>query len=58
MYLKRIYLDGEKWGDVYQIDLRRIRATIIFIALFPILLLFPIILRYFTKGINLGGIKE
>jgi len=51
-------IDGEKWGDVYQIDLRRIRATIIFIALFPILLLFPIILRYFTKGINLGGIKE
>ena len=51
-------IEGQTWGDVYQIDIRRIRATIIFIALFPILLLFPIILKYFTKGINLGGIKE
>lgn len=50
--------EGQTWGDVYQIDIRRIRATIIFISLFPILLLFPIILRYLTKGINLGGIKE
>ena len=41
-----------------QIDIRRMRATIIFITLFPILLLFPLILKYFTKGINLGGIKE
>ncbi len=47
-----------EWGDATQIDIRRMRATIIFITLFPILLLFPFILRYFTKGINLGGIKE
>ena len=47
-----------EWGDATQIDIRRMRATIIFITLFPILLLFPIILKYFTKGINLGGIKE
>ena len=47
-----------EWGDATQIDIRRMRATIIFITLFPILLLFPLILKYFTKGINLGGIKE
>ena len=47
-----------EWGDSTQIDIRRMRATIIFITLFPILLLFPLILKYFTKGINLGGIKE
>tara|TARA_B100000131_G_scaffold319194_1_gene364586 strand:- start:787 stop:1617 length:831 start_codon:yes stop_codon:yes gene_type:complete len=47
-----------EWGDATQIDIRRMRAAIIFITLFPILLLFPFILRYFTKGINLGGIKE
>ena len=47
-----------EWGDATQIDIRRMRATIIFITLFPILLLFPVILKYFTKGINLGGIKE
>ena len=47
-----------EWGDATQIDIRRMRATIIFITLFPILLLFPIILKYFTKGINLGGIKD
>ena len=47
-----------EWGDATQIDIRRMLATIIFITLFPILLLFPFILRYFTKGINLGGIKE
>jgi hypothetical protein len=41
-----------EWGDATQIDIRRMRATIIFITLFPI------ILKYFTKGINLGGIKE
>jgi len=46
------------WSDATQIDIRRMRAAIIFITLFPILLLFPFILKYFTKGINLGGIKE
>ena len=52
------YTNILEWGDATQIDIRRMRATIIFITLFPILLLFPIILKYFTKGINLGGIKE
>ncbi len=47
-----------EWGDATQIDIRRMRAAIIFITLFPILLLFPFILIYLTKGINIGGIKE
>ena len=46
------------WTNAAQFDIRRLRAGIIFITIIPILIVYPFILKYFTKGIQLGGIKE
>ena len=35
-----------------------IKAATVMISVFPMLLLYPFVQRYFVKGIMLGGVKE
>jgi putative aldouronate transport system permease protein len=42
---------------IEQLSDRSIRASQIFVATFPILLVYPFLQRYFTKGIILGSVK-
>jgi putative aldouronate transport system permease protein len=35
-----------------------IKAATVVITVVPIMLVFPFVLKYFSKGIMLGGIKE
>lgn len=45
-------------NSIAQLDFSAIKAATIVVAMVPILLLYPIILRYFTKGVMDGGVKE
>jgi len=45
-------------GSVAQLDFSALKAATIVLAMVPILMLYPIILRYYTKGVMEGSIKE
>lgn len=47
-----------KNNNVAQLDFSALKAATIVIAMVPILMLYPIILRYYTNGVMEGGIKE
>lgn len=46
------------YSDVAKLNYKALQAGTIVIAVVPILLLYPIILKYYTKGTMEGGIKE
>lgn len=43
---------------IAQLDIEAMKATTIWVALIPILLLYPIVLKYHTSGVLSGGVKE
>ncbi len=45
-------------NEIAQLDNASIKAATIVIAIVPILLLYPIILKYYTGGVLSGGVKE
>lgn len=47
-----------KNNNIAQLDVSALKAATIVIAMVPILLLYPVILRHFAKGVMEGGIKE
>lgn len=44
--------------SIAQLDFSAIKAATIVVAIVPILMLYPIILKYYTKGVMDGGVKE
>lgn len=42
---------------IAQLDLEAMKATTIWIALIPILIIYPIVLKYHTKGVLAGSVK-
>jgi len=49
--------DMGKYTNASQIDLRAFKAGMILLTIAPILLIYPLILRYFTKGTMTGALK-
>jgi putative aldouronate transport system permease protein len=49
--------DMGKYTNASQIDLRAFKAGMILLTIAPILLIYPLILRYFTKGTMTGAVK-
>lgn len=47
-----------KNNNIAQLDFSSLKAATIVIAMIPILMLYPIILKYYTKGVMDGGVKE
>ncbi len=47
-----------KNNNIAQLDFSSLKAATIIIAMIPILMLYPIILKYYTKGVMDGGVKE
>ena len=45
-------------NNIAQLDNGSLKAATIVIAVLPILLLYPIILKYYTSGVLSGGVKE
>lgn len=45
-------------NNIAQLDNASLKAATIVVAVVPILLLYPIILKYYTSGILSGGVKE
>jgi len=42
---------------IAQIDIRALKAGMILLTILPILAVYPLILRYFTKGTMVGAVK-
>jgi putative aldouronate transport system permease protein len=49
--------DMGRYTNASQIDLRAFKAGMIILTIAPILLIYPLILRYFTKGTMTGAVK-
>ncbi|TXK80032.1 carbohydrate ABC transporter permease [Paenibacillus sp. N3.4] len=47
-----------KNNNIAQLDFSALKAATIVIAMVPILMLYPIILKHYTRGVMDGGIKE
>lgn len=47
-----------KNNTIAQLDFSALKAATIVVAMVPILMLYPIILKYYTNGVMEGGIKE
>lgn len=45
-------------NNIAQLDNGSLKAATIVIAVIPILLLYPIILKYYTSDVLAGGVKE
>jgi len=64
-YLQTIIIQGdltkvksaEEWEKLRQISDRTLKASQIFVATIPILLVYPYLQKYFVKGIVLGSVK-
>lgn len=64
-YLQTIIIQGdltkvksaEEWEKLRQISDRTLKASQIFVAAIPILLVYPYLQKYFVKGIVLGSVK-
>ena len=46
------------YNDLAKIDYTALQYATIVIAVVPILLIYPLVLKYYTKGIMSGGVKE
>lgn len=46
------------YNDLARLDLNALKFATIIVSIIPILLLYPIILKYYTKDIMGGGVKE
>ena len=68
LVLRQFVVEGDKlsivgledmgnYTDASQIDLRAFKAGMIILTIAPILLIYPLILKYFTKGTMTGAVK-
>ncbi|WP_010278055.1 carbohydrate ABC transporter permease [Paenibacillus senegalensis] len=66
-YLRTIVIDldlsslsgtGDTLKEYDQVSARTVRAAQIFLGALPVLLVYPFLQKYFTKGIVLGSVKE
>ena len=68
LVLRQFVVEGDKlsivgledmgtYTDASQLDLRAFKAGMIILTIAPILLIYPLILRYFTKGTMTGAVK-
>ena len=46
------------YNSVAQLDYTALKSATIVIAIIPILCIYPLVLKYYTKGIMTGGVKE
>jgi putative aldouronate transport system permease protein len=46
------------YDEAARLDYGALRAGTIIIAIIPVLILYPLILRYYTRGVMEGGLKE
>jgi len=51
------YLTADKLNEIQKLSPRTLKAAQIFIAAFPILMVYPFLQKYFTKGLVLGSVK-
>lgn len=65
VFLRQFVVEGDTTAlsalgtiDLSSISLTSLRAATIIITMVPILLLYPLILKYYTGGILSGGVKE
>lgn len=65
VFLKKFAVDGDSWTYLShiktrfaEIDLQAVKAAAIVVVILPILLLYPLILKYFTSGVLIGSVKE
>ncbi len=68
LVLRQFVVEGDKlsivgledmgtYADASQLDLRAFKAGMIILTIAPILLIYPLILKYFTKGTMTGAVK-
>ena len=50
-------LDADQLRHFAELNLRSVQAAQIFVTMTPILLVYPFLQKYFTKGITLGSVK-
>lgn len=46
------------YNELARIDYNALRCATIVVSIIPILLLYPIVLRYYAKDVMAGGVKE
>jgi putative aldouronate transport system permease protein len=52
------FLTARQMKELATVSNRTVKAAQLFVAMVPMLLIYPFIQRYFTTGILLGGVKE
>ena len=46
------------YNDLARLDYSALKSATIIVAIVPILLIYPIVLKYYAKDVMAGGIKE
>jgi putative aldouronate transport system permease protein len=55
--VRNVGLSASMAGELARIPTTGVQMAIAFVAIFPILILFPFLQRYYSKGITLGAVK-
>ncbi|MBQ6574541.1 MAG: carbohydrate ABC transporter permease, partial [Lachnospiraceae bacterium] len=45
-------------GEIQLITPENVKSSTIVFAMVPMLIVYPFVQKYFTKGVNIGGVKE
>ena len=56
-YLKDLYKDNPTFGNADEIPVKTMQFALCVIAIVPILMVFPFVQKYFSKGIAVGSVK-
>ena len=56
--LRNMVLENETVSGVfYDISFESLKNAAVIVVIIPVLILYPILQKYFVKGVNLGSIK-